>query len=329
MIAVISLAFGVDKQKSFWGNYYRDDGLITYLHFFGFFLFLSLFWKNKWKDLVVVAISFASVITSFWSIYLGFSFYILKNVNVNNWHGAIGGFFNQPKFLSGYLLITLPFVAYWFYQKNTSKLLVGALFIVQIIAIGLTFSLAGIIGAVIYCTYIVYGQIKNVKIKKLLVVLFLIFLFTSGYFIKNRFFFDQISNQGYVAQSRQRIIVKLLFASLKKPFLGWGWANVDRAFESVVYPYPIRSDIYVDKAHSALLEVMTTTGIFGLIAYLLIIFFTLKQLIKKIKSGSTNQVWWITLFSAFVIYLFHSQTNVISIQEELMFWLILGIVSCD
>jgi len=118
------------------------------------------------------------------------------------------------------------------------------------------------------------------------------------------------------AESRERIVVKGLLAFSKKPLLGWGWANFDHAFESVDWPMKLDSDVYVDKAHSNLLEILVTAGILGFIIYLLIIFRTLILLFDK-------KVFFLT----FLLFLFHSQTNVISINEEMMFWLILAIAA--
>lgn len=87
------------------------------------------------------------------------------------------------------------------------------------------------------------------------------------------------------------------------------------AVESVSWPVKAFPDVYVDKAHSNLLEILVTTGIFGFLIFLAIIFRALDQLFgKKV------------LLVVFLLFLFHSQTNVISINEELIFWLILGIV---
>ena len=106
--------------------------------------------------------------------------------------------------------------------------------------------------------------------------------------------------------------------------MGYGWANVDYAFETGGWPMRFNNDVYVDKAHSEILEVLVTTGIPGLLIYLSFLSFFLNGLITKYQK-SNNKLWNFTLISGVVLYLFHSQTNVISIVEEIVFWLILGL----
>jgi hypothetical protein len=51
----------------------------------------------------------------------------------------------------------------------------------------------------------------------------------------------------------------------------------------------------------------------------------------KVKESVNSRImdidiaWYRMLLASFLLYLFHSQTNVISISEEVIFWLILGI----
>lgn len=125
-------------------------------------------------------------------------------------------------------------------------------------------------------------------------------------------------------QDRERIYRKVFIGALKRPVFGWGWANVDYAFESNDWPIKVYHDVYVDKAHSEILEVLVTTGIPGLLIYLSLLIIFVKELIVKYKK-SRDKLWNFTLISGVVLYLFHSQTNVISIMEEIVFWLILGI----
>ncbi len=82
----------------------------------------------------------------------------------------------------------------------------------------------------------------------------------------------------------------------------------------------MKSDRYIDKAHFQILEVLVTTGIVGFIAYLGIIYRIVWRFINEPKIS-------IFLFASFVTYLIHSQTNVFSISEELIFWIIAGQVA--
>ena len=93
---------------------------------------------------------------------------------------------------------------------------------------------------------------------------------------------------------------------------GWGWSNFAAAFAAVDWPVPVQNDVYVDKAHSSLLEVLVSTGIVGFSFYLLIL-----GLMTKRLSGE--------YLLMFILWLVHSQTNIISISEELVFWILVGV----
>lgn len=115
-----------------------------------------------------------------------------------------------------------------------------------------------------------------------------------------------------VVEARERIAVTGLLAWREKPLFGWGWSNFSAAFESLDWPYPVRNDVYVDKAHSGVLEILVTTGVLGLAAYLTLVV----RLFRRLAGLNLLML---------VLYLWHSQTNVISVSEELLFWILLGL----
>jgi O-antigen ligase len=123
-----------------------------------------------------------------------------------------------------------------------------------------------------------------------------------------------ISRPGVEADSRWRILNRSVMAWQARPWLGWGFANVDHAIESTVWPMPYLHDIYVDKAHSIFLEVLVTTGVVGLVTY--------AGLAAAVVWRLRRNRW---LLSVALLYLLHSQTNVISINEEFVFWWLVGI----
>lgn len=320
IVAFMSSILGVDPIKSIWGNYYRADGLITFVHLLGFTLFLFLFWQDNWSILLTKGIVFGSLLTNILTLISAFQLFILRDGRVMHWeNGALGATFGNPNFLAGYLVVTLPFLMYLldkFKKKRNRMIMVGAI-IIQTTTIGFTQSWGGITGVVIFW----YGWLmfsKN-KYKFLYTGIFLgIIIIFLGLYGSN------YQKVGFVAQSRERIFRRILLGVIKRPLLGFGWANIDYAFEKVDWPIKFEHDVYVDKAHSMILEVLATTGVVGLIAYILLIgrvaYILIKRLIKY------DDLWIKTLLLSFLLYLFHSQTNVISVGEELIFWLIVGIV---
>ncbi|HUV71471.1 MAG TPA: O-antigen ligase family protein [Clostridia bacterium] len=324
-IAVVSSLLGVNFQKSLYGNYYRLDGLLTLFHLVTFFLVVALFWEASWRRLTAIALALGSFLVSAWSLVLGFRFHWLGDETVYHFGKAIGGAFGQPNFLAGYLLVSLPFVGYLLQtegatDKRARIFWLTALFC-QIGAIILTFSRAAVAGILILTAMcLIWRKVKEKDKAKacltgltfLLIGLFFVLFFTP----KTKSF-----TAGIEEKTRERIFVKGVSGIIKRPLLGWGWANFDYVFEASEWPIKLANDIYVDKAHSHFWEILTTLGFLGFLAYLLLILRVLNRL-YRLKSD----FWNFTVLASFLLFLFHSQTNIISIAEELMFWLILGIV---
>jgi len=306
LAAFASSLLGVNFVKSVLGNYYRGDGLITLFHLGAFFFFLTQFWQDSWRKSVVVALCLSNFLVSLWSVFLGIR---------SGFSGPVGTTFGQPNFLAGYLLVCLPFSFYLIEtgKAKEKKIFWSAVFVCQLVAILLTQSIACILG--IFLFFVGWWLFKKGKE--------LVFLGISGVLgILGIVFLFSLKKGGFVPGGRERIFVKGIMAFAKRPLFGWGWADFDYAFESVAWPIKFNNDVYVDKAHSNLLEVLVTTGMVGFLAYGAIVLRVIKDLYQRVG----REEWDKTLFLVFLLFLFHSQTNVISINEELLFWLILGIV---
>jgi len=309
-LAIISSLVGVDLQKSFLGNYYRADGLFTTIHFLILFLFLHLYFQKTWLESIFKAVAYSNFILNL-LVILCFFLALSGKYIFENWDGSFGANFGNPNFLAGYLLVTLPFTYYFFEKKK--KAIAKLPFTLQLVGIILTGSLAGIIGAILYVAYLTYINLINNKF--IMVILILIAITGLSFVLSNQ---RTYRNGFLVAESRERIIMKGLIAFKQRPFFGWGWANFDYAFDSVDWPIKINDDIYVDKAHSSLLEILVTTGVFGFTIY----FFLLLRIGRNIYFSTNKYKKY--LFSAFVILILHMQTNIISVSEELFFWILAG-----
>lgn len=322
LVAVSWLASiaGADWQKSLLGNFYRSDGLITLVGLAGLSLCIALCLPKGVYNRTLGAIALGSTLTSMWALADGYRWYVLKDPTVWQWAGAIGVSFGQPKFLTGYLLVTLPFLFHFATSSNRSllrtlwRIALGA----QAVALLLTKSWAATLGLIL----VVFGWFAlryrrkvTLRRKWFLLILFLLLVIT---FI---LLWHKTTSLPYQinAESRDRIIMKGLLAWTHRPILGWGWANFDYAFRSVDWPYTFYHDVYVDKAHGNLLEMLVTTGIVGFGVYLTLLW----RVFRKLKSS--NDHFSRTILLVFFTYLYHSQTNVTSIAEEVIFWFIVGV----
>lgn len=312
-VITLSSFLGVDFSKSFWGNFWRGDGLLTYFHLYGFFVIISFVWSKEWNLTFCKTIYITSLILSFGNI-LSMVLLHLFNIYTPNIYGITAFTFGQPNFLAGYLLLTLPFI-YFLRQNAKVKNIYDFGLILVIICIFTTQSWGGLLGILLFVLILV---LKN-KNWNLLFGLFLGLTLLSYIFL-----FKHEGQIDYVFEGRQRIFTKAIMAFETKPLLGWGLANFDIAFDTIDWPIHLNNDVYVDKAHSSLLEILVASGLIGLISYLSLFV----AVIYKLRKGFFFLgSWRLTLFTSLLLYLFHSQTNVISINEEMFFWLVSGIIA--
>lgn len=292
LIAILSSIFGNNLSKSIVGNYYRLDGLTTLIELTGFSIILGSIYKSSWNIKISVAIFVASIISCVW----------------NN--------FGQINFLVGFILVSMPFGIYLF--KTISNKLVKAFMLfgfgIQLFAIIKADTYVGLLGFLLIIP--IWIILHN---KKYLKYLFIPIIITISIFV-NIWYKNLITKERFNAESRIRIYRNVFMGSLKKPLLGYGWANTDYVFESVVWPMKFNTDVYVDKAHMILLDIFSNTGLIGLTVYLYFIYLICRSLFKE------NSEWNNTLLLSLSMYFLYSLTNVTSISQEFIFWIIVGIV---
>lgn len=308
--ATISSFLGRDIAKSFAGNYFRRDGLVTLYELVGFSLLVSFFWKEKFKKTLSLTIFASSSLLSLIA---------LIQIVRHRFGMDSAATFGNPVFLAGYLVCSLPFFYYFLQNAKLSKFWRILIYLFPVVTIILT-KVSGAIAIMI--VYLAFEVARKINKKYRLLLLF--FGFAVSLTIVGAWF-KGLKREIYLnPQGRDRIYRKVFVGAMKRPIFGWGWANVDYAFDSNDWPLKIYNDVYIDKAHSQLLEILATTGIPGLLIYLSLIFLFVRQLHVKYRN-SGDSLWHLTLLSGLFLYLFHSQTNVISISEEVFFWLILGL----
>lgn len=322
-IGCIASLIGVDLPKSIYGNYYRGDGLITYLHLAVFSIVVSLIWQDINKKFLYLFLALGSSIISIITLMMSFLVINFNMLSLPHWENrAVGATFGNPNFLAGYLAVSLPFI---FYQIQTAgklrRLWWILAFILQYLAIVATNSYGGLVTGLLFLIgWNLLGKKRGVH-TFIILSLASIFLIIFAIFQQNKV-------SGFLPEGRERIFRKILLGVKKRPILGFGWANSDYAFEAAEWPIKLQHDVYVDKAHSTILEVLAATGVGGLTVYIVLIYKITGNLIKSFSNADEKgkQAQKVLLL-VFILYLVHSQTNVLSIQEELYFWMIAGVVS--
>lgn len=284
-LALVSSLSNGVLGNAWWGNPYRFDGLLLLFALTGFAYTLGRVWQREWNQQLFALLFLNSVVVQIVGIDLG-----------------------NPVLLAGYLVVSLPLAssAWALTSNNWQRLTLGSLVVLQALKIWQTGSWGAIAGMGIILILWIGKRLPKTITYSLILAAILGGVY--GYSVEMR----SIEPGIIVAESRPRILMKALIAIKEKPLLGWGWAQFDRVFQSIDYPTPYLTDAYVDRPHSALLDFGVSMGIPGLVLYLLLTFFTLKKVSAIALTMS-------------LVYLWHSQTNVISVTEELYWWLLVGL----
>ncbi len=354
----VSSIFGADFSRSFWSTQERAIGLFSILHFFAFFLTLSVFTKEDWRRYLKFSV-LASVIMSIFAILQLYN----PNLVLKN-SGLVvdrpGSFLGNSAFLASYLIFNI-FLSFWFafkgfIERNENRLInilfVSAGIFETAILIFLTETrgamlglFAGVISLLCYFSFKksanagVEGDYFKIIKKISAAVLVAIILFSAAFFAtKNSQFWQKIPGLKRLADvslkdntTKTRLIAwnVALESFTEKPVLGWGLENFKYPFDKNYDPRLMRfgfGETYWDKPHNAVLEQMVAGGVLGLLAYLLIFFFSLRYLFKKNDGDSLGSVkpFLLAILAAYFvqnIFLFDT------FGSYLMFFVILAFIN--
>ncbi|MBP9817361.1 O-antigen ligase family protein [Candidatus Shapirobacteria bacterium] len=232
-LLICSLVNG--NPNSFFGQYYRYQGLITMVGYLGWYWLVAKLNRNKiLEKLGTIMTVGASLVTLliFFQKFAGAD-------------GRVAGFLGNPNFAGGYLALTSPFINNWW--------------------------LLGIIGGGIWLTgsrsaLIAFGMIIAVKLwqrvlNRRLLVLAGVFCLISGILIYPKREVSSFDQRGVIWQ-------RGIEAIAKKPVFGWGVENFEVAFGSTLKQNDFDlKNIRVDKAHNEWLEMGVAGGVPAMVIY--------------------------------------------------------------
>ncbi|MBI2451231.1 MAG: O-antigen ligase family protein [Parcubacteria group bacterium] len=317
--SLISLFFGVNPEKSFFGTLERMGGFLS-LFYYGvlFFILSHLFkgeYQEKWRKFINWSL-IAGFLAAFWGIgqWLKISFLFFEGERVS---GPIG----NPIFFAAYLLFMVFFSLLFFLESKTkqAKILYSSVLMISVFAIILSgsraVSLSLILGLIFFSLFYAFLT-QNKKIKKIsvAVAIFIILIFGSILFFKNQPF---IQNNFYLSRLalgslkdfRNRYLAwQISWEAFKeRPVFGWGEENFKIAFNKYFSPAYFdtpTAEVFFDRAHNVIFDRLTSIGIVGLLSYLFIflaIYLTVFQLKKGKKINEGQFVIFLVLPAAYFL----------------------------
>lgn len=333
---VASTVFGLDSYRSFFGNYERMWGVFQLSHFFLFFLVCAGMFKfaGEWRKFlrVAVAVGFLSAIAGL----AHFFFVWVSSGSMPRAFGLVG----NPAFLAGYLLFPVFFSILFFFEKVSMRWWYGVGAVLSVFAIvasgtrGAMLALvgAGFLGAVLLA---VFAKTKKVKYPAIamcaVAVLGAGILFASAdrlfekpvrvsqeTFYSLDYFdaspkesggiFSRITNFSfYDVTTQTRLIAwrSALTEMKAHPIFGVGPENFilafNKKFDPAFYTYE-RSEIWFDHAHNAFIDILTSEGIVGLLAYVFLFIAALWIVAMRYRDRSLGGTTAFALTLFFIAY---------------------------
>lgn len=324
VVAVVSSVAGESFSHSFFGNFFRLDGLLTLFHLLLFSVLVQEYGAQSFLRIIVTPIALGALALS--SVATGLA--VLKLFGLIPsifWNNAVGVGFGNPVLLAGYIVTALPWLWFLLQQRHASATQKTIALVLMTGGLLATQSYIALAGLFVWVAIIVVQKKWWGKNQLTWVALCAL----CGALSIGIIWSWDAQKTIFIGESRWRIANKLIRASLEKPLLGYGVAHVGTAFETINWPwsFELEFDIYLDKAHSTLLEVYITMGLIGLFSYLYLLKYAFDRLKIKERESSYSKEKKLFFISFLLIYLWHSQTNVVSIAEDILFWTALGVIA--
>jgi len=287
-LAIITLAgiFGENPTKSFWSNFERMEGLVTYFHLFAYFIVAST----------------VLTVRDLWRPYLNFHLFagvIMAIYATMQWAGLVGisqgghrldGTLGNTEYLGTYALFNI-FIAGFFLVRQSftttgerSRVAIyGAIILFQTFIIYNTATRGAILGLIAglgLTTILIAIFERNNKIvrKSAIGILFAIVIFVVGFiamrdtaFIRESPVLSRFAAISLTEQtSKSRLMVwNMAYQGFKeRPLLGWGMENFNYVFNKYYDPNMWGQEQWFDRAHNVFFDWLVAGGALALLGYL-------------------------------------------------------------
>jgi len=341
LILILSTIFSVNPFRSFWSNYERMEGLLTFLHLFVLFLVLTTVMNTErlWKWFFHISLGVSIIVGIYALLQLGGA---LQTHQGSRLDATLGN--------SSYLAIYMVFhiflaLLYLFKTKEWYRWFYLPIIALETMVLYYTATRGAILGFVFglllaAVLLILFSQEKKVKLfavsALVLIVVFtgIFLIFKSSSFIAKSPVLSRFSSISLSEQTTQSrlVIWKMSWQGFKeKPILGWGLENYNLIFNKYYQPILWKQEPWFDRAHNVFFDRLTTNGILGLLAYLGLFVCSFYCLWKKrptfAKGEGRSLVDSVFITSMFIAYFIHNLFVFDNITSLILFFGFLAYIS--
>ncbi len=344
-LLVVSAAtiFGVNPTRSFWSNFERMEGLITYLHLAAYFVVIgSVFKKKDWMlmlNLFVITGLFQNAYVLLQK--LGF---LASPQGGFRTDGTIG----NPTYLAAYLIFIFGIaVILWFHsnKKSVASYFYAGSALWTLASIYFTASRGPVLGllmglllsAVAYLLLKKADNAQSIYIKKavlaglafLIVVPAGLWSLRDTEFVKNSSGLARLTSLSFTEQTitSRFSIWKMSFEGVKeKPLLGWGPENYTVVFSKYFRPELWQQEPWFDRSHNIIFDWLINAGVLGLLSYLSIFGAAGYMIWKNFRKNYTSLEENIFIAAILFAYFFQNLFVFDNIATYIGFFTLLGYI---
>ncbi len=343
---IVTLAdiLGANPYRSFWSNYERMEGLLALIHMVLFFMLISSVLQRfvDWRRYLYGSIA-VSVIVSL----VGLSQKLGLTRVYQGGEGRsirVDGGIGNPAYFASYLAFHVFFLLFLIWRERNVwvRRILGVLALFEIYIIYLT-ATRGVILAMLAVAGLltVYFAIrrpadpKEFMLRRVSLALLIIGAIGLTLFFglrnldivkKNPVLarFVSISFSERTVQSRF-LIWRMAWEGVKeRPVLGWGQENFYLVFNKYFNPKLWSSEPWFDRSHNVFLDWAIHTGLLGLLAYLAVLFFGVKNVWTAWRGGRVSFYEAGILGGLFGVYFFQNLFVFDNFQSYFLLFLTLG-----
>ncbi|MCK6463031.1 MAG: O-antigen ligase family protein [Candidatus Pacebacteria bacterium] len=313
---ILSSIFGVNFYKSFWSNYERMEGLITYIHLFAYFIALTALLKTEkvWGWFLNTTLGVSVIVAVYGVLQLSGA---LATHQGNRLDATLG----NATYLAIYMVMHI-FLAMIMYFRQSGRAKYAYLPVVILEAVVLYYTatrgaILGIMGGLLVSSFLIVLFSQSKKLKKVSLAFIVGILAVSGAFwlMKDSAFvkaspvltrFSVISVTERTTESRLNIWKMSWNGFKEKPLFGWGPENYNLVFNKYYEPILWKQEPWFDRAHNVFFDRLTMNGMFGLLVYLGLFGSGIFAVWRGKKKGVFSATDAALLTGMFGAYFFHN-----------------------
>ncbi|MFA6006371.1 MAG: O-antigen ligase family protein [Candidatus Paceibacterota bacterium] len=331
VILSLSTIFSVNPLRSFWSNFERMEGLVSYLHLFTYFIMLISLMsavegekrRTQWSIVLHTTLLASIGMTFYGFAQLGNSALISSQSGPR-----VDGTFGNAAYMAVYLLIHI-FICLYLWTKAQGvvwqRWCYGIIALFEFIILFYTQTrgafygtIIGIILSVVIIAIQKGGTWRKTTIGSLVLLVFVwggLYIARDSVFVKSN---DALSRIMSVSLSDQTVRSRTTIWSMavegvaEHPILGWGLDNFNLVFNKYYKSSLFDQEQWFDRAHNVFFDWLSAAGILGLLAYLSLFVVALIVIWKRKEGDVSDRAVLTGLLAAYFIHNFFVFDNLLS-----------------